>query len=264
MITFCSLYSGSSGNSILVGSNNTKILVDAGVSGKSIICALEDINELPQNIKGIFITHEHIDHIKGAGIFSRKFDTPIYANAETWCAMESQLGKIKEHNIKVIDKREVYVGDLIVKGYNISHDATNPMGYNIYCEDKKITIATDLGYVSEEVKLAIKDSDILLMESNHDVEMLKFGSYPYSLKQRVLSNIGHLSNDSCGEALVEYLKKNSKSKKVFLGHLSRNNNFPELAYKTVEGILTDNGVSIGEDVDLKMTYRDKVSKLIEL
>lgn len=264
MITFCPLYSGSSGNSILIGSNSTKILVDAGVSGKSIIAGLENIHQLPQDIKGIFITHEHIDHIKGAGIFSRRFDVPIYANAETWCAMEAKIGKIKEHNIKVIDKSEVNIGDLTVRGYTISHDAAKPMGYNIYCQSKKITIATDLGYVSEEVKVAIKDSDILLMESNHDVEMLKVGSYPYCLKQRVLSNMGHLSNDSCGEALVDYLKTNFKKKKVFLGHLSRNNNFPELAYKTVEGILRDNCISIDEDVDLNMTYRDKVSRLIEL
>lgn len=264
MITFCPLYSGSSGNSILIGSENTKILIDAGVAGKRVMDALDGIGENPKDIKGIFITHEHIDHVRGAGILSRKLDVPIFANAKTWTAMEGQLGKIKECNIKVIDKTELTLGDITIKGYSISHDAVSPMGYNVYIDDKKVTVATDLGYVSEEVKDAINGSTVLLMESNHDVEMLKFGTYPYSLKRRVLSDIGHLSNDDCGKALVDYIVHTKSAKHVFLGHLSKNNNYPELAYKTVEEALRQENIIVGKDLELAMTYRDRPSKIIKL
>lgn len=262
MMIFCPLYSGSSGNSILVGSEETKILIDSGVSGKNIEIALKSIDEKAQNIKGIFVTHEHIDHIKSVGILSRKYNIPVFANEETWQAMKSQVGKMKENNIRILDERYLELGDLTIQSYSISHDAVNPVGYNIYHKNKKATVATDLGYISQEVKQATKESDVILMESNHDVEMLKFGTYPYSLKRRVLGEKGHLSNDACGEAIVELLA-NSKPKKIFLGHLSKNNNYPELAYKTVENILRDNSIQIGKDIDISMTYRDRPSEVIK-
>lgn len=256
---FCPLYSGSSGNSIFVGSETTKILIDAGLPGKKIDSALEYIGENTNDVKGIFITHEHSDHIKGAGILSRKYNIPIFANKETWESMKDKLGKVKEENVKIMETDSVAIGDLCIQSYKTSHDAISPVGYNIYNKNKKISIATDLGYFSNGVKNSIEDADVILLESNHDVEMLKFGPYPYPLKRRVLSDVGHLSNDACGEAIVSILK--NKMKKIFLGHLSKTNNYPDLAYKTVENILNDNGIKIGKDLTLAMTHRNHPSEV---
>ncbi|CDF59010.1 MBL fold metallo-hydrolase [Thermobrachium celere] len=256
---FCTLYSGSSGNSIYIGTHRTKILVDAGLSGKKIQEALLEIGVNPSEIKAILITHEHDDHIKAAGILSRRFNIPIYANAETWIAMESQIGDVKEENIKVFNRYEPFeIGDITVIPFKIPHDASNPCGYSFVEKNKKISIATDIGHASLEVKNNIKDSDLILLESNHDVEMLKVGPYPYHLKRRVLSDIGHLSNEDCGRTIVDIL--NSRIKKVVLGHLSKINNYPELAYRTVVSILESNGIKDGVDLDLDIAHRDRVGK----
>lgn len=259
---FCPLYSGSSGNSIFVSSENTKILIDAGLPGKKIDFALNSIGENGCDIDGIFVTHEHSDHIKGVGVLSRKYDIPIYANELTWVAMSGKLGKIKEKNIKIIDKRSVELGDLNILNHDISHDAAAPMGYAVCHKDKKVCVATDLGYFSEDTKNFIADSDVILLECNHDIEMLKFGPYPYPLKKRILSEVGHLSNDACGEAIVSIMS--NKPKKVFLGHLSKTNNYPDLAYKTVVNILEENNIKTGKDIDLYMAKRDMPSEVIKI
>ncbi|WP_252216695.1 MBL fold metallo-hydrolase [Clostridium sp. VAP41] len=260
---FCSLYSGSSGNSMFIASEKSKILIDAGLPGKRIDEALKSINQSPNDLDGIFVTHEHSDHIKGVGVLSRKYDIPIYANSNTWNAMESLIGKIKEHNIKVIDKRSVtQIKDLDVKAFNIPHDSISPMGYTIANKDKKVSVATDLGTFTKEIYDNIKESEIILLESNHDVSMLKYGPYPYSLKRRILSEIGHLSNDDCGEAIVEILK-NGFNKKVILGHLSSTNNQPDLAYQTVVNVLRENGINEKNDITLTMANRHEPSEFIE-
>ncbi|SHE51426.1 MULTISPECIES: MBL fold metallo-hydrolase [Caloramator] len=256
---FCSLYSGSSGNSIYVGNERTKILVDAGLSGKKIQEGLLDIGVNPNEINAILITHEHDDHIKAAGILSRRFNIPIYANADTWSAMESQIGDVKEENIKVFSTYKPFeIGDITVIPFKIPHDASNPCGYSFIEKNKKISIATDIGHASREVKDNIKDSDLILLESNHDVEMLKVGPYPYYLKRRVLSDVGHLSNEDCGRTIVDIL--NSRIKRIILGHLSKTNNYPELAYRTVLSILESNGIRDGVDIDLDIAHRDRVGK----
>ena len=263
-MVFCSLYSGSSGNSMFITSDRAKILIDAGLPGKKIDEALKAIDEETKNIDGIFITHEHSDHIKGVGVISRKYDIPIYANADTWSAMEGSLGKIKEHNIKVIDKRSVTeIGDLNIKAFNIPHDASGPMGYTVSDGKKNISVATDFGTFTREIYDNVKDSEVILLESNHDVNMLKFGPYPYQLKRRILSEIGHLSNDDCGNAIVE-LVKCGNNKKIILGHLSNTNNQPDLAYATVLDVLNDNGIKNNEDIILTMANRHNPSCYIKI
>lgn len=211
---FCTLFSGSSGNSIYVGTDKTKLLVDAGLSGKKIQEGLKEIGINPTDINGILITHEHDDHIKGAGILSRRFDIPIYANEDTWSAIHEKVGEIKSQNIKVFDNYATFeIGDVTVIPFKTPHDAISPCGYSFVFKNKKISIATDIGHTSLEVKDNIKDSDLILLESNHDVEMLKVGPYPYHLKRRVLSEIGHLSNEDCGRTIVDIL--NSKIKNCF-------------------------------------------------
>lgn len=257
---FCSIYSGSSGNCLYIGSDKTKILVDAGLTGKKIQEGLKEIGINSSDIDAIVITHEHDDHIKSAGILSRRFNIPIYANTNTWEAMIDKIGEVKKENIKIFDDYNPFeIGDIFVIPYNIPHDAAKPCGYSFVNGKRKISIATDIGYVSETVKENIKDSDLILLESNHDVEMLKVGPYPYHLKLRILSDKGHLSNEAAGEAIVDIL--NSRIKKVILGHLSKTNNYPQLALRTVLSILEMNNIRDGRDVDIDIALRDKVGRL---
>lgn len=221
---FCSLYSGSSGNSIFVGSEKAKILIDAGLPGKKIDEALKHIGQNPSEIDGIFITHEHIDHIKGVGVLSRKYDIPVYAPHNTWVAMESTIGKIKDHNIKVMDRRTVVsIKDIDIKSFIIPHDAAAPVGYTINLDGKMASVATDFGIFTKEIEDSIKDSEVILIESNYNPQMLDMGPYPYSLKQRIKESYGHLSNEDCGEAIVKILKNGlGKNIKLFIKLLFTN------------------------------------------
>lgn len=261
---FCSLYSGSSGNSIFIASDNTRVLIDAGLAGKKIDDALKYIGEESSSIDGIFITHEHIDHIKGVGVLSRKYDIPIYANDNTWAVMEKNIGKIKEHNIRIMDRRSsITINDLEIKSFNIPHDAIAPVGYTVSSAGKNASVVTDFGVFTEEIRDNIIDSDIILLESNHDVNMLRMGPYPYKLKLRVLGENGHLSNEDCGSAIVSLLK-NDKKKQIVLGHLSGTNNHPDLAYQTVVDVLSANGIRPGDDVILQLASRHNPSEIILL
>lgn len=258
---FCPLYSGSSGNSIFASSDKAKVLIDAGLPGKHIESALEHIGQNAKNIDAIFVTHEHTDHTKGVGVLSRKYDIPVYANSPTWTSMSKTIGKIKDQNIRIIENNYVNIKDMDVISYAISHDAASPSGYSLIHKNKKACVATDLGVFSEEVHKTLEDADVILLESNHDIQMLKFGPYPYNLKRRILSNVGHLSNDDCGKAIVNIT--NSKFKNIILGHLSKTNNYPELAYQTVVNILNDAGVKLDKDLCLSMAKRDMPSNYIE-
>ena len=261
---FCSLYSGSSGNSIFIASDNTRVLIDAGLAGKKIDDALKHIGEESSSIDGIFITHEHIDHIKGVGVLSRKYDIPIYANDNTWAVMEKNIGKIKEHNIRIMDRRSsITINDLEIRSFNIPHDAIAPVGYTVSSAGKNASVVTDFGVFTEEIRDNIIDSDIILLESNHDVNMLRMGPYPYKLKLRVLGENGHLSNEDCGSAIVSLLK-NDKKKQIVLGHLSGTNNHPDLAYQTVVDVLSENGIRPGDDVILQLASRHNPSEIILL
>ena len=261
---FCSLYSGSSGNSIFIASDNAKVLIDAGLAGKKIDDALKHIGEEASSIDGIFITHEHIDHIKGVGVLSRKYDIPIYANDNTWAVMEKNIGKIKEHNIRIMDRRSsITINDLEIRSFNIPHDAIAPVGYTVSYAGKNASVVTDFGVFTEEIRDNIIDSDIILLESNHDVNMLRMGPYPYKLKLRVLGENGHLSNEDCGSAIVSLLK-NDKKKQIVLGHLSGTNNHPDLAYQTVVDVLSANGIRPGDDVTLQLASRHNPSEIILL
>ena len=261
---FCSLYSGSSGNSIFIASDNTRVLIDAGLAGKKIDEALKHIGEEASSIDGIFITHEHIDHIKGVGVLSRKYDIPIYANHNTWAVMEKNIGKIKERNIRIMDRRSsITINDLEIRSFNIPHDAIAPVGYTVSSAGKNASVVTDFGVFTEEIRDNIIDSDIILLESNHDVNMLRMGPYPYKLKLRVLGENGHLSNEDCGSAIVSLLK-NDKKKQIVLGHLSGTNNHPDLAYQTVVDVLSANGIRPGDDVILQLASRHNPSEIILL
>ena len=232
MFNFCSLYSGSSGNSLFVESENTKLLVDAGVSSKKIEEALANLEIDPTSIDGILITHEHSDHVQGLGTFAKKFNLPVFVNEKTLDAMPKQKEKISEKNIKLFNINEKFeIGDLKVKPFSIPHDAANPCGFNIFKDDKKISIATDIGHMTNGVLKNLEDSIFIMLESNYDPEVLKYSKYPYQLKTRIAGPDGHLSNELAGKT-ISYLL-NSGLKQAVLGHLSKQSNLPELAYKTV-------------------------------
>ena len=262
-IKFCSLSSGSDGNCQYIETNNTRILIDGGFSGKRIESLLSSIGVCPTTLDGIFVTHEHIDHVKGVGILSRRYDLPIYANEKTWSAMNSTIGKIKEKNIKIFTtEKDLDIRDITVYPLNIFHDAIEPVGYIIFYKKFKISIITDTGWVNDNMKNKIKGSNIYLMESNHDVDMLNQGSYPWYLKKRILSEKGHLSNEDAGKVLSDIISGNGEI--VLLGHLSQENNSPELAYETVKRTILSYGIDVQKDIILNLTYRDKATKVYSL
>lgn len=257
---FCSLSSGSSGNSQYIETDKMKILVDAGLSGKKTQQLLKSIDVEASDIDCILVTHEHMDHVKGAGILSRRFDIPIYANQNTWNSMKIGLGTLKESNIKVFDtSHEFELGDIGILPFEISHDSAEAVGYSFFNRNKKITVLTDTGCISEDMKHNIMNSNLLMIESNHDPEMLKIGSYPWFLKQRVSSEFGHLSNEDAGNLIAQVIKGTNEN--VLLGHLSRENNFPELAYQTVVNILKNKGIDVSKDITLDLTHKDKATRV---
>lgn len=254
-IKFCSLASGSSGNCQYIETDHVKVLIDSGLSGKKVENLLKKIYVDPSTIDYILVTHEHKDHTKGVGILSRRYNIPIYANTNTWSGMKEDLGKLKTENILEFKTNEGFeIKDLAVLPFNIYHDSNEPVGFSFYHKNRKISYLTDTGRVDDNIKSRIKNSNLLMIESNHDVEMLKMGKYPWFLKQRVLSDNGHLSNESAGQLITEVLSGNNEC--VLLGHISKDNNFPELAYHTVKNIVTESGVNIEKDISIDLTYRE--------
>jgi phosphoribosyl 1,2-cyclic phosphodiesterase len=263
MIKFCSLFSGSSGNSIFVGTEKTKLLIDAGLSAKRIIEALLSIGEKPSDLSAILISHEHSDHIKGAGIISRKFGLPIYANEGTWSNMGGEIGPVCIDNRLCFETgAEFVINDICVRTFPIPHDAGEPVGFNFLMGGKKITVATDIGHINDKLLDCFDGSHILLLESNHDVEMLRAGSYPWWLKRRIMSDTGHLSNEMAGKTIAYLAGRGTKN--FLLGHLSRENNFPELAYQTVCNALYEKRIQAGADVLVDVALRDRAGRVIEL
>lgn len=260
----CSIASGSSGNCIYVGSGNTHLLVDTGISKKRIVEGLNNLEIKGEEVDGILITHEHIDHIQGLGVFCRKYEVPVYATRGTIAGISNckSLGKMPEGLLNEIETDHSFsLGDIEVNPFKISHDAKEPCGYRLENENKKISIATDLGMYDDYIIEALKSSDALLLEANHDVKMLEMGPYPYPLKQRVLGERGHLSNELSGRLLCDIL--HDKLKCVVLGHLSKENNYEELAYETVklEITLGDNPYK-GEDIPLMIAKRNELSDIV--
>lgn len=261
MFQFCSLYSGSTGNSSIVQSNKTKILVDVGESAKKIAEALASINVDPFSIDAILITHEHSDHVKGLAVFSKKYNVPVYANIETWNAMQKYKEKLNEENIKTFTFNKFKIGDIEVNPFPIPHDAANPCGFNLFHDNKKMSIATDIGHMSKEIITNLSDSSFLLLEANYEPEVLKCSSYPYMLKERIKGPNGHLSNSDAGKT-ISYLVDHGLNK-VMLGHLSKENNFPELAYKTVVEELIEHNYD-ENSLSLSIANRYETSPIIDV
>lgn len=253
-----SIASGSSGNCIMVGSDNTKVLVDVGISMKRIKEGLLSVDLSFDDINGIVITHEHADHIKGLGVIARKHGLPMYATRRTIEAIrrDRTLGDYDDSLFYSIRPDEPFdIGDIEVEANRIWHDAADPVCYTFKCQGKKASVATDMGDYDDYIVEKLSDSDIMLIESNHDIRMLEAGPYPYYLKRRILSDHGHLSNERSGSLILRLL--NSHIKGIALGHLSHENNYPDLAFETVKNILLDNEFTNDiRDFNLQVARRD--------
>jgi len=260
-----SLSSGSNGNCIYVGNDHAHILVDAGISGKKTEEGLNSIDLTTKDIDAILITHEHIDHIGGLGVLSRKYGIPIYATRGTFEGIRrtKSLGEMDVSLFHPIEAELPFlVKDLEVDPLKISHDAREPVAYRFYENAKKAAILTDLGTYDRNIVDALQGFDLLFLEANHDINMLQVGSYPYPLKQRILGDKGHLSNEACGRLLSSLLHDGIRY--IQLGHLSHENNLPELAYETVklEVTIGDNPYD-GNDFPISVAKRGAVSQVLE-
>lgn len=257
------LASGSTGNITYIESDKIKILVDCGFSGKKAIELLKQIDRRPEDLNAILVTHEHSDHIKGVGILARKYNLDIYANQKTWTAMEPKLGKLNLEQKHHFDMdKTLTIGDIDVSSFGVSHDAVDPQFYTFQKNDKRFVMLTDTGYVSDKMREYVKNADAYLFESNHDLSMLRMGRYPWSLKQRIIGDKGHLSNEDGALALAEIVGE--RTKRVYLGHLSKENNLKEIAHSTVEEILMQKDTGVGHTYNLFDTDPVEASPLFIL
>lgn len=238
---FSVLASGSSGNAFYIETEETRLLIDAGLSGKQMDKLFSEVAVDPTKLDGILVTHEHTDHVKGLGILARKYNLPIYANEKTWHAMEKGLGKITTDQRFHFESNTVKTfGNLDIESFSVSHDAVDPMFFAFHQGNKKVVLVTDLGYVSERIKKTIEGANAYVFEANHDVSMLQMGRYPWSVKRRILSDSGHVSNEDCGLALSEIITNDTE--RIYLAHLSKDNNMKELARMSVDQVLQERGI----------------------
>jgi len=258
MAKFCPLYSGSSGNATFVGDSDGGILVDIGVSCKMTVDGLCAIDHKPEDIKAVFVTHEHSDHIKGVRVFLKHFKVPLFASAGTLQYLQNNDCIPEGVRCHVIPNGGVEVYGMTVTGFATSHDAAESLGYRIEAGERKIAIATDLGCITEEVQEAIIGSDLVMLESNYDLRMLEQGSYPYYLKRRIKGNRGHLSNEECADKLVDLVLHGTT--RLYLGHLSKENNMPDVAFQTAANALTSHQMTPERDYILRVADRYRPSR----
>lgn len=262
-LRFSPLFSGSSGNAIYVGCDDVHLLVDAGMSGTRVTQELQRVGVNPHALTAILVTHEHIDHIKGIGILSRKYDLPIYASEGTWREMYDKIGAVSEKNMRIFEPcQDFFLGPIDVTPFSTPHDAAEPVGYTFELHGAKLAIATDIGCIKESWYKYVCNSDAVILESNFDPDMLKAGPYPYELKKRILSRHGHLSNDDAGIVAAQLALLGAKQ--IILGHLSKENNFPELAMRSCVMAFYQAGLSPQVDARIAVANRDGNSGMFSI
>ncbi len=261
MAKFCSLYSSSSGNCTYIGTSHGGILIDIGVSAKRTCEALAGIGVEPSSIAAVFITHEHSDHINGVRVFAKKHGIKVYASEGTLAGMESANALDAAIKTDVIPRSGVEAAGIFVRPFATPHDSRESTGFSVLTPDsKRISVATDIGKITDTIMDAVHGSDLVLLESNHDVGMLQNGPYPFYLKQRILSDRGHLSNENCAKTAVKLVE--SGTTRLVLGHLSKENNIPSLAYETTRSALTLAGAQ--EGMDYLLTVAGDLNPVIAL
>ncbi len=260
-----SIASGSSGNCTFIEDKGTVLLVDAGISLKKIEEGLNAAECTGRDITGVLITHEHNDHIKGLGVLLRKYDVPVYATEGTIRGIEAcrNMGKYDRSLFREIGKNDILsIGEIEVRVHPISHDAREPVCYSFHSGSSKAVVATDMGCYNDDLQQFLMNSDCMLIEANHDIHMLEVGPYPYELKRRILGEYGHLSNDTSGKLIKGLL--NNHIRGLMLGHLSKENNFEELAFETVKCEIMDNPFTDDvRDFNLTVAKRDTYGDVFE-
>ncbi len=263
---FASIASGSSGNSIYIGSDKTHILVDAGISNKRIEEGLARLDIKPSELNGVCITHEHSDHVQGLRVLARKNHIPIYASKKTIEAIKQlpDMDRYPDELYHIIKADgDAHIGDISVHAFSIDHDAAEPLAYRLSCNGRSVAVATDMGHFTDDIIDNLKNLDAVLIEANHDIHMLEVGPYPYYLKRRILSDFGHLSNENAGRLICSILNDNIKH--ILLGHLSKENNIPELAYQTVACEIDEAECPYkGNDFPIEVAPRDRLSQIIDI
>ena len=262
-LRFSPLFSGSSGNAIYVGCDEAHLLVDAGMSGSRVTGELASMGIDPKKLNGILVTHEHIDHIKGIGILSRKYDLPVYATEGTWQGMYGKIGPVSDKNRVIFEpEQDFFIGPINVMPFPTPHDANQSVGYAFDLYGARLAIATDLGCIRESWLKYVTGADAVILESNYDPDMLNAGPYPYELKKRIKSRHGHLSNEDAGHVAAELVRRGTSQ--IILGHLSKENNFPELAMRTCELYLQMNGLTPHVDAALYVARRDGATGMFSI
>lgn len=265
-LRFCSFASGSTGNCYLVRTDDTVLLVDCGISGKRIIEALGDRGLGPDDISGILITHEHTDHVQSLRVMSKKSAAAaIYATRGTIRAVSD---KVPLERFTAIRRNDAFtVGDIDIRSFGLFHDASEPVGYTFTSCGRTLSIVTDTGIITDGIYDSIKTSNALILEANHEVNILRAGPYPYELQQRILGDFGHLSNVTAGELICRILddrKDEHDIPYVLLAHISRHNNTPYQAELTVQNILFEHGYMLDRDIKLATASHCDIGPEIEV
>jgi phosphoribosyl 1,2-cyclic phosphodiesterase len=262
-LNFCSLSSGSSGNCYYIGNEFYGILIDAGISATSIRKFLKDIGISMQTIMGVMITHNHIDHIRGLEVLTRKNSLPAFTTRKIWESILTLQKKISLDCIREISlQQKFHLAGFDIEAFPVYHDAPETIGFHICAGDKKITIATDLGHICQTAALYIKEANLLVIESNYDEEMLVNGNYPYYLKSRIKSDHGHLGNYQTSVFLADIFNDNLSH--ICLAHLSKNNNTPEKALQTLQQTFSERGIILKSQQRISILNRNVPTEMIRL
>ncbi|MBS4021150.1 MAG: MBL fold metallo-hydrolase [Dethiobacter sp.] len=263
MIEVCMLASGSSGNAVYVATENARLLVDAGISGRRLASALNQIGVDPATLDCLLVSHDHNDHVSGAGIMARRYGLPIFATVGTWQAMNGRLGPLLPHYERAMPRQGRFSHkDLVIETFPLPHDAADTVGFLFHCGGKTVALATDLGYVTPGILDRLQNANCLILEANHDEDMLLNGTYPWPLKKRILSNSGHLSNKTAAKVLTNALAPATRH--IVLAHLSEHNNLPALALETVLSELECAGCRPGKNFAVHVASRHSPSCHIRL
>lgn len=261
MARFCSLFSSSSGNATFLGTAKSGVLIDAGVSAKRLTQSLADRQIDIGSLQGIFVTHEHSDHIKGIRVFASRYHIPVYATEGTLVGLEEAGVLCGNFPVHVIEKSGIEVGDMLIKPFETPHDSNESCGYTVaFPDERKAAVATDIGHMTNEIMNALIGCDLVMLESNHDIGMLENGDYPYYLKRRILSARGHLSNEACADAAAQLVERGTT--RLFLGHLSAENNIPDLAFQTSYASIFETGAVLDRDYTLKVNARENLEDIV--
>lgn len=245
----------------MIAGQSTRLLIDAGVTCRTVERALQEVDQDPGQIDALLVTHEHSDHISGIGVLMRRYRLPLYINQKTWLAMRAAVAPIDEDLVHIIEHgQSLTIGDFNIVSFSTPHDASDPVGYRIRTEGGDVTLMTDIGAMSDSLLQQAVGSQIVLIESNYDPVMLQSGRYPSFLKERVASSVGHLSNDDCAHAIAQLLQQGTN--RFILSHLSAENNYPELALLTVGRHLNAIRAEPGKDASVTVARRFSVSEAI--